>query len=191
MGFLGRFGKKAELSVETDKREYVPGEIVTATVRVVGGKKDLEVEEARAELVCENEYEYRDWGGGSGSGSNVSTYTTTERTEHALERFRPAGTIRAGESAAHTVTLTLPTDAVPTGKGEITEVRWKSRRSWAAATRSTLTRMPSFESSRHAAPTPAGRVRSPSSTPTATAASSFGFEMRPTSPPATRSPGRS
>ncbi|MDQ3670620.1 MAG: sporulation protein [Actinomycetota bacterium] len=123
MGFLDRFGKKVELSVETDKPEYVPGEVVTATVRVGGGKKDLDVEEGRAELVCENEYEYRAASASTRGGS--STYTETERTEHAVERFLEAGTVRAGESSAHTVSLTLPEDAVPTGKGEITEVRWK------------------------------------------------------------------
>lgn len=125
VGFLGLFGSKAELSVTTDKSSYLPGEIVTATIRVACGKKDLEVEEGRAELVCENEYEYRQRDYTSRSVTEVDTHTTTERSVHGTERFLGAGTLKRGESADHAVSLQVPDDAVPTGKGEITEVRWK------------------------------------------------------------------
>ncbi len=124
---LGRlFGKKAELEVTTDGAAYLPGDEVQATIRITG-KKNFEIEEARAELVYENEYTYRTRSySGTTKRWETEDETTTEKVVHAEQRFLERGTIARGATSEHAVSLRIPTDAIGSGEGEITKVRWRA-----------------------------------------------------------------
>jgi Arrestin (or S-antigen), C-terminal domain len=124
MALRGLFGPKVELSVETDKAAYLPGETVTATISV-RATKDLEIEEGRAELVYENEYSYREQYRNSDGSVEVSEPTTTDRLVHTTEPFLQPGAVATGAGHEYTVALKLPDDAIASGEGEITKVRWK------------------------------------------------------------------
>ena len=49
------FGPKADLQVSLDRDSALPGETVEAAIRILGGRKDLEIQEGRLELVYEHE----------------------------------------------------------------------------------------------------------------------------------------
>ena len=125
MGFLGLFGAKAELGVELDRTAVLPGETVRATIRVTGGKKDLEVEEGRAELVYENEYTYRRTGRDADGDIETETVRTTDTVVHDRKRSLEAGTVGAGTPSIHSVEFRVPEGAPPSGTGKITSVAWK------------------------------------------------------------------
>jgi hypothetical protein len=124
MALRGLFGAKVDLSVGTDKAAYLPGETVTATV-AIRATKELEIEEGRAELVYENEYSYREQFRDSDGSIEVSEQTTTDRVMHATEPFLQPGAVATGAGHEYTVALKLPNDAIASGEGEITKVRWK------------------------------------------------------------------
>ena len=118
------FGPKADVQVALDRDSALPGETVEAAIRVVGGRKDLEIEEGRLELVCENEYTYRHRVG-SGSTRRTKSSTTTDRVVADTERFLEAGDIAADTPYDATASLTIPPTAPPSAEGEITKVRWR------------------------------------------------------------------
>ena len=118
------FGPKADVQVALDRDSALPGETVEAANRVVGGRKDLEIEEGRLELVCENEYTYRHRVG-SGSTRRTKSSTTTDRVVADTERFLEAGDIAADTPYDATASLTIPPTAPPSAEGEITKVRWR------------------------------------------------------------------
>jgi hypothetical protein len=118
------FGPKVAVNVSTDKNAYLPGETITATVHATTSR-ELEIEEARAELVFENEYEYREHDFTNRSLTETQRHKDTDRTTRVKQRFLEPGTLPSGAPAEHTVRLTVPDDAAPSGKGDITEVRWK------------------------------------------------------------------
>jgi hypothetical protein len=123
------FGPKADVAVELDPEEVLPGQPVEATVRVVPGK-DLEVEEGRLELVYENEYTYRTRRYSFLLRmSSVRSETVTDVVVEDGVRFLDAGSLTADTPYEHTATLTVPATAAPSAEGEITSVRW-----WAIAT---------------------------------------------------------
>jgi hypothetical protein len=121
------FGPKADVQVELDRSSALPGEAVEATIRIVGGRKDLQIEEGRVELVYENEYTYREETRpvGSSSASTTSYTTTTDRRIVDAVRFLEADAIAADTPHETTESLTIPATAPPSGEGEITKVRWK------------------------------------------------------------------
>ena len=118
------FGQKADVQVELDRASALPGETVEVAIRIVGGRKDLEIQEGRLELVYENEYTYRHTTGTGRTRSTTST-TTTDRTVADSLRFLEAGDIAADTPYDATASLTIPATAPPSAEGEITKVRWK------------------------------------------------------------------
>jgi hypothetical protein len=116
------FGSKVDVEVTTDRRAYMPGDTVQARIAIRAGK-GLDIEEARAELVYENKYTYRDREWTSRGSGQTMTHTTTDSAVRDRQRFLEAGSV-SGDSE-HSVELTVPADAPPSGKGGITEVRWK------------------------------------------------------------------
>jgi Arrestin (or S-antigen), C-terminal domain len=116
------FGSKVDVEVTTDRRAYMPGETVQVRVAIRAGKA-LEIDEARAELVYENKYTYRDREWTSRGSGQTMTHTTTDSAVRDKRQFLEAGSV-SGDSQ-HSVELTVPADAPPSGKGGITEVRWK------------------------------------------------------------------
>jgi hypothetical protein len=114
------FGPKADVQVALDRDSALPGETVEAAIRIVGGRKDLEIREGRVELVYENEYTYRHT-----SGRYTTTTTTTDRAVADGRRFLEAGHVAADTPYDATASVTVPATAVPSAEGEITKVRWK------------------------------------------------------------------
>jgi arrestin (S-antigen)-like protein len=120
----GLFGDRAELSVETDRAEYLPGDSVQVSASVEG-REELEIEEARVELVYENEYTYTERSTSGRGTTSTHDVTTTDREVQASARILEARTIRPGERLEERAALTVPAAAVPSGEGELTSVRWK------------------------------------------------------------------
>jgi Arrestin (or S-antigen), C-terminal domain len=118
------FGPKADLQVSLDRESVLPGETVEATIRILGGRKDLELQEGRLELLFENEYTYRHQVG-SGSTRRTKSSTATDRDVVDSVRFLEAGAVAADTPYDARASLTVPADAVPSAEGEITKVRWK------------------------------------------------------------------
>jgi hypothetical protein len=118
------FGSKAEIQVELDRGSALPGETVEATIRIIGGRKDLELQEGRLELVYENEYKYRHRAG-YGDSRHTETTKTTDRSVVDSHRFLEAGAIAADTPSEAVASLTIPASAPPSAEGEITKVRWK------------------------------------------------------------------
>src|SRR5438034_209734 len=86
------FGTKADVQVELDRASALPGETVEVAIRIVGGRKDFEIQEGRLELVYENEYTYRHTTGTGRSRSTTSS-TATDRTVADSRRFLEAGDV--------------------------------------------------------------------------------------------------
>jgi hypothetical protein len=130
MGLLDRFrGGKAEVAVDVDPTTVRAGGMLTATLRVTGGKKDMELDEGYVELVYENRYTYRSRDSDMFDDDNTSQIrerTTTDRVAYDRRRFLGPGRVDAGSSAEHTVELRVPEDAPASANGQITEVRWKA-----------------------------------------------------------------
>ena len=116
---------KADVQVELDRGSALPGDTVEATIRIVGGRKDLEIQEGRLELVFENEYTYRELTrSGRPTTTTTTTTTTTDRRVVDAVRFLEAGAITADMPSDAAASLTIPAIAPPSGEGEITKVRW-------------------------------------------------------------------
>jgi Arrestin (or S-antigen), C-terminal domain len=117
-------GPKADIQVALDRDSVLPGETVEATIRILGGRKDLAIQEGRLELDYENEYRYRHQVG-SGSTRRTKESKATDRAVLDSVRFLEAGHVAADTSYEATASLTVPADAVPSAEGEITKVRWR------------------------------------------------------------------
>lgn len=111
--------RKATVEVVPDKVAYPLGETVHATVRI-SGRRDFEVGDARAELLYTSRYSYLtpDPRGGS------LLVDETDREVVDTDRLPTGETIRKGKTSEHRVSLRLPTEAPPSGVGEITGVAW-------------------------------------------------------------------
>jgi len=110
---------KATVEVVPDKGTYTSGETVHATVRLTG-KKVLEIDDARADLLYKNRYSYLtpDVRGGS------LLIDAADREVVDTERLPTGKTLQKGKTTEYRVSFGLPTDAPPTGEGEITGVAW-------------------------------------------------------------------
>ena len=111
--------RKATAEVMPDKVAYMIGETVHAAFRI-SGRRDFEVSDARAELFYTSRYSYLTFDPRGGS----LLVDETDRVVVDTERLQTKGTIRKGKTSEHRVSLRLPTDASPTGEGEITGVAW-------------------------------------------------------------------
>jgi len=118
------FGPKADVQVALDRDSVLPGESVEATIRILGGRKDLAIQEGRLELLYENEYLYRHRVG-SGSTRRTKASKATDRAVLGSVRFLESGHVAADTPYEATASLTVPADAVPSAEGEITKVRWR------------------------------------------------------------------
>lgn len=114
--------RQAEVEVLPEEPAYPTGGTVRAAVRVKV-KKDIEVGEARAELLYTGHYSYLspDPRGGS------LLIDGTDRVVADTESLPIGGTIRRGKKAEYRAALDLPPVAPPTGVGEITGVAWAVR----------------------------------------------------------------
>ena len=111
--------RKATAEVMPDKVAYMLGETVHAADRI-SGRRDFEVSDARAELFYTSRHSYLTFDPRGGS----LLVDETDRVVVDTERLQTEGTIRKGGTSEHGVSLRLPTDAPPTGEGEITGVAW-------------------------------------------------------------------
>jgi Arrestin (or S-antigen), C-terminal domain len=118
------FGPKADVQVSLDRDSVLPGETVEATIRILGGRKDLPIQEGRLELDYENEYMYRHEVG-SGATRRTKESKAIDRDVLDSVRFLEAGHVAADTPYEATASLTVPADAVPSAEGEITKVRWR------------------------------------------------------------------
>jgi Arrestin (or S-antigen), C-terminal domain len=118
------FGPKADVQVSLDRDSVLPGETVEATIRILGARKDLKIQEGRLELLYENEYKYRHEVG-SGSTRRTKESKATDRADVETVRFLEAGHVAADTPYEATASVTVPADAAPSAEGEITEVRWR------------------------------------------------------------------
>jgi hypothetical protein len=118
------FGPKADIQVSLDRESALPGDTVEAAIRILGGRKDLEIQEGRLELVYENEYKYRHRAG-YGDSRHTATTKATDRSVVDSRRFLEAGAIASDTPFEATASLTIPATAPPSAEGEITKVRWK------------------------------------------------------------------
>ena len=118
------FGPKADLQVALDRDSVLPGETVEASIRILGGRKDLAIQEGRLELDYENEYWYRHEVG-AGSTRRTKASKATDRAVLDTVRFLEAGHVAADTPYEATASLTVPPDAAPSAEGEITKVRWR------------------------------------------------------------------
>ena len=111
--------RRATAEVMPERAAYSLGEMVHATVRV-RGRKDFEVEDARAELFYTSRYSYLtpEVRGGS------LLIDESDRVVVGIERLPTGGTIHKGKTVEHRISLGLPAKASPTGEGEITGVAW-------------------------------------------------------------------
>src|ERR671927_1694873 len=118
------FGPKADVQVSLDRDSVLPGETVEATIRILGGRKDLAIQEGRLELDYENEYWYRHEVG-TGATRRTKASKATDRAVLGTVRFLEAGHVAADTPYEATASVTVPADAVPSAEGEITKVRWR------------------------------------------------------------------
>jgi Arrestin (or S-antigen), C-terminal domain len=118
------FGPKADLQVALDRDSVLPGETVEATIRILGGRKDLAIQEGRLELLYENEYTYRHRVG-AGSTRRTKESNATDRAVVESVRFLEPGHVAADTPYEATASVTVPADAAPSAEGEITKVRWR------------------------------------------------------------------
>ena len=118
MSFLG-LGAKAEVRVELDRADVLPGDAVRVTVHVTP-RRDLDLQEGRVELVYEHEHTYRER-----EGADVRTTTKTDRKVVGRQLLVHPGTLDAGIPFEQTLELTIPPDAAPSAEGKITKLRWK------------------------------------------------------------------
>ena len=117
------FGPKADLQVSLDRDSVLPGETVEATIRILGGRKDLELQEGRLELAYENEYKYRHRAG-YGDSRHTATTKATDRLIADSRRFLEPGAIASDTPFEAAASLMVPATAPPSAEGEITKVRW-------------------------------------------------------------------
>lgn len=118
------FGAKADVQVSLDRDSVLPGETIEATIRILGGRKDLAIQEGRLELLYENEYTYRHRVG-SGNTRRTKESKATDRAVLDSVRFLEGGHVAADTPYEATASLAVPADAVPSAEGEITKVRWR------------------------------------------------------------------
>lgn len=121
-GLSGIFGERPEVTIETDAAVYRGGDTIRAVVRIAG-KDDLDVQEARVELVCVNTYVY--WH----SKRDGPRVRRTAIDEHVVQSARvlEAGVVRAGSVSEHSIAFTLSTAAPATGAGAISAIAWAVR----------------------------------------------------------------
>ena len=117
-------GPKADVQVSLDRESALPGDTVEAAIRILGGRKDLGIQEGRLELVYENEYTYRHRAG-YGDSRHTTTTKATDRSVVDSRRFLEAGAIASDTPFEATASLTIPATAPPSAEGKITKVRWK------------------------------------------------------------------
>jgi SpoOM protein len=118
------FGSKPDVQVSLDRDSALPGDTVEAAIRIVGGRRDLAIQEGRLELLYENEYTYRHEVG-TATTRRTKASNAADRAVLDSVRFLEAGHVAADTPYEATASVTVPADAQPTAEGEITKVRWR------------------------------------------------------------------
>lgn len=124
---MGVFGSEMTVQLGVDRRDFHPGDSVTASV-VVGGQPDERVQAGRVELAYVNRYLDQERHHDS-DGSRTRTVTRQEDIVVAWAPL-PAGAEGPVAFGTHTITLTFPPDVPPTAHepekfGDV--VRWEVR----------------------------------------------------------------
>ncbi len=123
-------GGKATVTVTLDRptHTYYLGETMQATIEIQG-QKDLKVMEARTQLVCREEYQYRYEGSSIGSDGDAETSTekrwATDEQVIQQQQLLPEGTIPSGFNQTFDFIASIPVDAPATCESaKIVRVKW-------------------------------------------------------------------
>lgn len=123
-------GGKANLTVTLDRavQPYYVGETVNARVRIEG-QKDLKIQEARVQLVCREEYQYKYESRSTDSDGHVdvSEQTRWMTDEQIVQRqqLMPEGTIPGNFDQTFEFAAPIPAGSPPTGDGRIVRIKWQ------------------------------------------------------------------
>ncbi len=114
-------GGQAQISLEIDRPHdyYLPGDHLEAKV-TVEGEKDLDIQEGRAELLCEETYIYRYIDSDGDSRSHKVKDNLVELQQSFLGQTKVAG----GSLQTFDLAFDIPSWGPPTYGGKITNVRW-------------------------------------------------------------------
>jgi sporulation-control protein spo0M len=122
-------GGKATVTVTLDRpvQPYFLGETVNARVQIQG-QKDLKIQEARVQLVCREEYQYKYESRSRDSDGHVdvSEQTSWATDEQIVQRqqLMPEGTISGNFDQTFDFNAPIPADLPPSGDGRIVRVKW-------------------------------------------------------------------
>jgi hypothetical protein len=121
MGFGLFGGGQAQISLEIDRPHayYLPGDRLEARV-TVEGEKDLDIQEGRAELICEETYIYRYTDSDGDSRKSKGKDQLVELKQSFLGQTKVAG----GSVQTFDLAFDIPAWGVPTYGGKIVNVRW-------------------------------------------------------------------
>lgn len=123
-------GGKATVTVTVDRpaQPYYAGETVRARIEVQV-QKELNITEARAQLVCREKYQYREESkdideDGSASSGIEKKWATDEQAVY-YQPLLPGGTLPSGFGQTFEFVAPIPADAPPTcPNGKIVSVEW-------------------------------------------------------------------
>lgn len=122
-------GKQDNLNVTLDRPSgiYFPGESVTAAISFECNK-EVKVQEGRAVLICEEEFDYRSWDTTTDSDGNTEQtlceHRYSQRYEFDPQVFLLDTTLTAGTTHHFSFSTQLPQAALPSTPGKIIKVRW-------------------------------------------------------------------
>ncbi len=122
---MALFGKKADITIATERPVYMAGEMVSAKVRIVG-EKGLLVTRGDVELVSSTRYKVRQRDNDPGD----SGYEYVWHTDDVVlggQMFMENAPLEDGQVIEHDVSFVIPREAPPSGKGSITTVQWEIR----------------------------------------------------------------
>ncbi len=123
-------GGKANVTVTLDRpvQPYYVGETVHARINIQG-QKDLKIQEARVQLVCHEEYQYKYESRSTDSDGHTETSEETRwaTDEQVVQRqqLMPEGTIPANFNQTFDFAAPIPAGSPPTcDGGRIVRVKW-------------------------------------------------------------------
>jgi len=123
-------GGKATVAVTVDRpaQPYFAGETVQAKIEVQV-QKELKITEARAQLVCQEKYQYRDesrdMDDDGGVSSSIEKKWATVGQVVQQQQLLPEGSLPTGFSRSFEFVAPIPADAPPTCQnGKIVNVEW-------------------------------------------------------------------
>lgn len=123
---MALFGKKAEITIASERTAYVLGEAVQAHVRVEA-QKGLHVGRGVAELVASTRFRVRDRDGIGDDRNEVDETWHTDDVVVGQVVLLENASLADGEVVEQPVSFVIDRAAPPSGEGSITTVRWELR----------------------------------------------------------------